>query len=504
MQNGSFIIHSEGASAVTQMIYPGSSVLLDAGGNPRVREDASDAYNNVPYNSMQPELLRRGVPLALGLYEPSQPGHPTGIMSLLRILETSLETAQLRIVRDSLQWQHNNNISITEIAVSHPHLDSTSALPMIRAEIPTIMSQETVAYLSALGQLLRSPSRRMLEVRRPDEDGKLDYEPRSFISLEYDDPYTLNGLNNILLSQVDHILGSSAISLSSPDGTRIVYTSDIGPGRHTDSFLREIQGPDILFLDSTNLGQPETTTMSPIEFQTRLMQTLKIHGKKNIFVKVPRHDLTRLGLVAKASRQAGRELILPWQLAGFNGLSEEALEGSGVDYQGIYLTPRETGTYTAFDYPLSIRFQLFDRTHAIYSPQELVTHSAIQPTVTIIEGSEQFKHIDPAHLPRERSEKSRLMINAGYPLSKSEAQGLLQMCRKSNMDLIRLENGVHLSHDQLMSYLSNIAAGLIVPLHTLNPRAASAAIEDSGFKGKVLNNIVRNWPYDYNGRRLNI
>ena len=74
--------------------------------------------------------------------------------------------------------------------------------------------------------------------------------------------------------------------------------------------------------------------------------------------------------------------------------------------------------------------------------------------------------------------------------------------RNADTDFKNLETSGHLPSDLLMDMLSQLLVRQLVPLHTVKPGTVVDFVKKSGFKGNVVQNIARNIPYGYNGKKL--
>jgi len=50
--------------------------------------------------------------------------------------------------------------------------------------------------------------------------------------------------------------------------------------------------------------------------------------------------------------------------------------------------------------------------------------------------------------------------------------------------------------------LSQLLVRQLVPLHSVKPATVVDFVKKSGFKGNIVQNIARNIPYGYNGKKL--
>gem|GEM_PF-2969003 len=510
MVTEAFILHSNGPSDPVQIISgdkPAPSILLDPGGDPRLQAQHSNSYGHLALARMQPELLRRNAtPLIPGLYSPDQPEHPNTLRELMTLLQTTVPSQEERdIIERGIRWQVDQGVEVKAAYSSHPHFDSNLALPIIRPEIPLLGSRGTIAMLKAIGAIMPMVDRQFTRVRRYDEEGKLEYAQRPVQILEPGVPHEVEGFGELVISETDHYLGSSSLDIETQKGARITFTGDLGAGPRTNQALEAIvaRGPetDILFLDTNNLGNSgEQRTEEG--FQDELRALLGESKGMNLFVQVPRRDLGRLKRIAEVAQAAGRRIVLPWQLAAYQQIVAEEVPEVEFEFNDIYLTPRSSATYIPKDYPAVSRARIYDPRFHLYKPRELTDLSRKEDILTVVEDDVQFKHINPRQfLPRDRT-KNQGLIYAGYQLPRAELQKLERLMKYADTDFKNLETSGHLPSDILMDMLSQLLVRQLVPLHSVKPATVVDFVKKSGFKGNIVQNIARNIPYGYNGKKL--
>lgn len=510
MATEAFIVHSNGPSASVQIISgdkPVPSILLDAGGDPRLQAKHSNSFGHLSLGRMQPELLRRNAtPLIPGLYSPDQPEHPNSVRELMTLLQTTVPSAEERaIIERGIKWQIEQGVDVSRVYSSHPHFDSNLALPIIKPEIPLMGTRGTIAMLKAIGAIMPMVDRQFTRVRRYDAAGELEYATRPVEILEPGKPHNIEGFGQVVASETDHFLGSSSLDIETNQGARITFTGDLGAGPRTSKVLEEIvtRSPetDILFLDTNNLGNSgEQRTEEGLQDELRTL--LSESQDMNLFVQIPRRDLGRLKRIAEVARAAGRRIVLPWQLAAYQQIVSEETSEVDFEFTDIYLTPRSSATYKPMDYPAVSRAKVFNPQFHLHTPRELTDLSRKESILTVVEDDVQFKHVNPRQfLPRDRT-KDQGLIYAGYQLPKAELLKLERLMRNADTDFKNLETSGHLPSDLLMDMLSQLLVRQLVPLHTVKPGTVVDFVKKSGFKGNVVQNIARNIPYGYNGKKL--
>jgi mRNA degradation ribonuclease J1/J2 len=510
MTTEAFIVHSNGPSASVQIISgetPCPSILLDPGGDPRLQAKHSNNYGHLSLGRIQPELLRRNAtPLIPGLYSPDQPEHPETLNKLMTLLQTTVSAQEERaIIERGIRWQVENKVDVRAVYSSHPHFDSNLALPIIRPEIPLLASNGTTAILKAIGAIMPMVDRQFTRIRRYGEDGKLEYAERPIQVLEPGVPLEINDFGKVTTSETDHFPGSTSLDIETKAGSRLTFTGDLGAGVRTSQVLEQIvaRAPetDILFLDTNNLGNAgEQRTEQGL--REELGEVITTNRGMNLFVQIPRRDIGRLKQIAEVARTSGRRIVLPWQLAAYARLVAEEAPELGFEFNDVFLTPRKSATYNPKDYPPLIRDRIFDAGLHLYTPRELTDLSRKEDILTVLEDDVQFRHINPRQfLPKEKT-KSQGLIYAGYQLPRSESIKLERLMRNSDTDFTNLETSGHLPSEVILDMLSQLLVRQLVPLHSVKPGVVADLVKKSGFKGNVVQNIVRNLPYGYNGRRL--
>ncbi len=334
----------------------------------------------------------------------------------------------------------------TLVAVSHAHLDHMAHLPLLRQEIPVLVTADTKRMLTLLDALHEGVGH---EVR---------YE------VSHDDDVFTFGPFHIRLLPVDHdIPGAAGMLIETPTG-RFAYSGDLRlHGRHADRTLAFAEqakafAPDVLWIEGTRaLGKDNSEVLREAELPGQFAEVMAAAGAGVYFTYYPRHP-ERLNAIREACLKTSRTLAVgapsAYVYAEYGGdLSGCAIYAGGEGLWHDDVRRFAAGCGLPVVTPEDLRGA--ERQFAVELPYaRLRDWIDIQP-----EAGAVYLHAD------------------GHPLGQFDADwaNMQYWLAAFGARLVRMGSSGHASRADIHALIEHIDPRVVMPVHSLAPEEISPA-----------------------------
>jgi ribonuclease J len=184
------------------------------------------------------------------------------------------------------------------IVLSHGHRDHWGLIPQARPDLPVVMGDAT---------------RRIMAAAVPWVPGA--YAPAQVVTMQDRVPVDL-GPFRITPFLVDHSAYDAYALLVEAAGRRLFYSGDLrGHGRKAALFEKFVASPpsniDVLLLEGTTLGRPETGLRFPTEADVEVKLTAEMKATSGMMlVCASAQNIDRMVSVYRAAKRAGRTMLI--------------------------------------------------------------------------------------------------------------------------------------------------------------------------------------------------
>jgi len=201
----------------------------------------------------------------------------------------------------SVGLEPNQDDQLTQIFVSHLHLDHMALLGMVADQVPVWMHADSLRLFRAVAETGQDP---------PVPLGARPFESGQTIHV---------GPIKVILEAVDHdIPGACGLIIETSAGS-VVYTGDFrSHGAHPDRMVRfaslaRATNPRLLLIEGTRLGEAERTSGRPQRRETEVAEAvaqarMDCHGLA--LITVYSRNTERIAAIAGALDSLGRKLAL--------------------------------------------------------------------------------------------------------------------------------------------------------------------------------------------------
>ena len=340
--------------------------------------------------------------------------------------------------------------SLLGVFISHPHPDHYGLAHRLPQSTPFLIGPAARAILEAAD--LFTPAGLLLDRVTPLSD-------RKPISLG---PFTITPY------RVDHSAYDSYACLVEAEGKRVFYSGDFrGHGRTSALVDRLIADPpkdvDVLLIEGTTLGRPPGPPSSTEEDLVEPLRRAMNQTQGLTLVWASGQNIDRLVTLFKASRKAGRELVIDFYAA-------EILRATGnprvpqADWSGVrvFLPASQRARIKQTG-----RFDLAER----YRPQRVFPEE-------LVEHPDRFVMLFRPSLMRDLDWMKGLAIGrlivsvwSGYFRDPRNAR-LVAWLDKRSIPVDHVHTSGHADPETLERLAQVIDAGRIVPVHTDVPAVA--------------------------------
>ena len=328
----------------------------------------------------------------------------------------------------------------TLVAISHAHLDHMALLPLLRHDIPVLVSKDTKRMLESLDEIAKGPG-----------------NPLQYLAIEDKELYIF-GPFVIRFQPVDHdIPGASAIFIETPDG-RFVYSGDLrlhgNHAKRTRAFVDAAHqfAPDLLWIEGTRALSDDLPEMIPErELVAPMVEAIRGTNSGVYFSFYPRNP-ERIESLKRAAGATGRKLcLLP---------------------SSAYLYSQFGGDLTEISLFQGRTTEVVDERIAWFSNMQLpvVTSEEVRNSEELFMIEMPFETL--GELSKIQPREGGVYIHSnGHPLGPydedwSSFQEKLQLHRLAYRPI---GSSGHASREEILSMIETISPHLFMPIHTHHP-----------------------------------